>query len=64
VTDADPVFERVMSYPFMHPMRLFFNPFNDSEIWATSFGNGMRVWMEKALNKPKSVQSLDGWDKS
>lgn len=42
-TSPNPVFERVESYSFQHPMRIFFNPFNSDEIWITSFGNGMKV---------------------
>jgi photosystem II stability/assembly factor-like uncharacterized protein len=43
VTDASPVFTQVASYPFRQPERVFFNPYNPSEIWVTSFGNGLRV---------------------
>ena len=38
-----PVFTPVTSYPFRQPERVFFNPYNPSEIWVTSFGNGLRV---------------------
>jgi hypothetical protein len=38
-----PVFAAVTSYPFRQPERVFFNPYNPSEIWVTSFGNGLRV---------------------
>lgn len=30
------------NYPFQHPMRVFFNPYDSDEIWVTSFGNGLR----------------------
>jgi hypothetical protein len=33
----------VNSYDFRQPERIFFNPYNPSEIWASSFGNGMKV---------------------
>ena len=55
-----PVFERVENYNFMHPMRVFFNPFNLSEIWITSFGNGMKTgnW----LTQNQQIVALpDGW---
>lgn len=39
-----PTFTRDRLYPFAHPTRIFFNPFDSREIWVTSFGNGMRVW--------------------
>ncbi len=38
-----PVFERVETYPFRQPERVFFNPHNLNEIWVTSFGNGLRI---------------------
>jgi photosystem II stability/assembly factor-like uncharacterized protein len=38
-----PVFAPVMSYPFMHPLRVFFSPYHRGEVWVTSFGNGIKV---------------------
>lgn len=32
----------VEAYPFGHPERIFFNPFQKDELWVASFGNGMR----------------------
>ncbi|MFH2002880.1 MAG: sialidase family protein [Planctomycetota bacterium] len=43
LNDPDPDFQQVKGYPFMHPMRVFFDPFKTSDVWVTSFGNGMRV---------------------
>ncbi|MEN3333251.1 MAG: hypothetical protein V7641_2616 [Blastocatellia bacterium] len=40
---AQPSFTAVASYPFRQPERIFFNPYNVTEIWVTSFGNGLRV---------------------
>jgi len=40
---AEPVFTQVTSYPFMHPERVFFNPFSPAELWVASFGNGLKV---------------------
>lgn len=40
---ATPTFTQVDSYPFRHPERIFFNPYNANELWVTSFGNGLRV---------------------
>ncbi|MCB9521279.1 MAG: hypothetical protein H6699_10465 [Myxococcales bacterium] len=39
-----PTFSQVLTYPFEHPTRVFFNPYNPAEVWATSFGGGLRVW--------------------
>lgn len=35
-----PTFTQVASYPFGHPMRIFWNPGNSTELWVTSFGAG------------------------
>ena len=43
LNNASPNFTVVSSYPFRQPERVFFNPYNASEIWITSFGNGLRV---------------------
>ncbi|MEI7831309.1 MAG: T9SS type A sorting domain-containing protein, partial [Prolixibacteraceae bacterium] len=40
---ATPTWTLVDSYPFRQPERVFFNPFNNEEMWVTSFGNGMKV---------------------
>ncbi|MEO5643678.1 MAG: T9SS type A sorting domain-containing protein [Bacteroidia bacterium] len=45
INSATPTFVNVASYPFRQPERIFFNPFNPSEMWVTSFGNGMKVGM-------------------
>ena len=37
-----PAWSLVESYPFRQPERVFFNPYDDSEMWVTSFGNGMK----------------------
>lgn len=33
----------VASYPFRQPERVFFNPYKPTEMWVTSFGNGLKV---------------------
>ncbi len=38
---VSPVFTLVSNFPFQHPVRVIFNPFNQNEIWVTSFGNGL-----------------------
>ena len=40
---ASPTFTEVTGAPFVHPLRVFFNPYRSGEVWLTSFGNGMRV---------------------
>jgi photosystem II stability/assembly factor-like uncharacterized protein len=43
-----PTWTLVDSYPFRQPQRVFFNPYNQKEMWVTSFGNGMKVGMMNA----------------
>jgi len=45
-----PEFSLIDSYPFKHPMRVFFNPYDSGEVWVTSFGNGLRVGKEKPVS--------------
>jgi hypothetical protein len=40
---ASPTFSQVSSYPFAGPVRVTYNPYNNNEIWVSSFGNGMMV---------------------
>ena len=42
-TDVNPTFSLLMEYPFMHPQRVFYNPYDNNEVWITSFGHGLRV---------------------
>ncbi|TND08000.1 MAG: hypothetical protein FD123_2683 [Bacteroidetes bacterium] len=43
VNAGTPAFSLVNSYPFRQPERVFFNPAVPTEIWVTSFGNGMKT---------------------
>lgn len=43
LTDGSPTFALVEDYPFQHPVRLFFDPYNSDNVWVTSFGNGLRL---------------------
>lgn len=47
ITDAihatTPTWTLVSSYPFRQPERVYFNPFQQEEVWVSSFGNGMKV---------------------
>ena len=38
-----PTFDLVNSYPFRHPERIFYNPYDTSGLWVTNFGAGIRV---------------------
>jgi len=43
INTATPAWELINSYPFRQPERVFFNPFNQNEMWVTSFGNGLKT---------------------
>ncbi len=61
-TAAVPTLRQQGSYPFRHPLRVFFNPLRPAEIWVSSFGGGLRVlpnWRRMALHTPWQWQ-LDG----
>jgi len=57
---ASPVFTLVQSYDYRQPERVFFNPYKPSEIWVSSFGNGMRMGdpTVNATNNPNALAPL------
>jgi photosystem II stability/assembly factor-like uncharacterized protein len=50
----------VDSYPFRQPERVFFNPYNQDEMWVSSFGNGMKVGYlnSTGLSEPNAENDL------
>jgi len=61
VTVANPVFTLVQGYDYRQPERVFFNPYKPSEIWVSSFGNGMRMGdlASSATRDLEAVEVLD-----
>jgi hypothetical protein len=53
---STPTWQVVDSYPFRQPERVFFNPFNQHEMWVTSFGNGLK----QGFNYPAGVNEIAG----
>ncbi|MEK7255789.1 MAG: 3-coathanger stack domain-containing protein, partial [Bacteroidota bacterium] len=51
-TSGTPAFSWLDEYPFQHPMRVFFNPFDSDEVWVTSFGNSIRMGTTAAVCVP------------
>ncbi len=49
ISKAIPTFSLVYEYSFRQPERVYFNPYKPSEIWVTSFGNGVKVGGVKPL---------------
>lgn len=54
LTSANPDFQLIEEYPFLHPTRIIFNPYNSEEIWITSFGNGIRKGPGVEVSIPSS----------
>jgi len=55
LTNATPTWTQLAEYPFMHPQRVFFNPYNTNEVWVASFGNGMRKGTVGGLAAPQNL---------
>jgi len=53
----NPVFNLVASYPFQHPMRVFFDPYESGKVWITSFGNGIRVGFDGSVVSARDLSS-------
>lgn len=45
-----PTFSELTEYPFQHPTRVFFNPYNYHDIWTTTFGNGLRLGVDGSVS--------------
>ena len=43
INATTPTFSNVANYPFRQPERIYFNPYNNNEMWVSSFGNGMKM---------------------
>ena len=42
LNDPSPDFSPVNAYPFDRPNKVHFNPYDATEVWVTSFGNGLK----------------------
>ena len=42
INAATPVFTRIGNYDFSAPERVFFNPYDQTKIWVSSFGHGLQ----------------------
>ena len=56
INAATPTFTSDPNYPFAQPERVFFNPYKPTEVWVTSFGNGMRVGSTVSASLPGTLQ--------
>jgi photosystem II stability/assembly factor-like uncharacterized protein len=45
LTALSPTFSPVAGYPFAHPIRVLYDPYQSGRVWVTSFGYGLCVGM-------------------
>ena len=56
---SNPTYTLVSGYPFQHPNRMYFNPYNQNQIWVNSFGNGIRMGdMTVGINENNPVDNF------
>jgi len=60
LTSPAPVFSLVTSYPFRQPQRVFYNPYDLSQIWVSSFGAGMMLGTGVAVSVQNTRSTLPG----
>ncbi|MGA2747486.1 MAG: hypothetical protein ABSG59_01825 [Verrucomicrobiota bacterium] len=60
INSASPTLTQVTSYPFGQPERIFFNPYTPSEMWVTSFGNGIRAGSTQPLPGTLQITAQSG----
>jgi photosystem II stability/assembly factor-like uncharacterized protein len=61
---AVPSWSLVNSYTFKQPERVYFNPYNASEIWVSSFGNGLNLGVQSVALPVQLVSFAGHRDKS
>lgn len=65
LSDLNPDFIQLESYPFQQPTRVFFNPHNIKEVWVASFGNGLRKGIDdtsvSVLTEEYSLPTIDAF---
>ncbi len=65
ISQATPAFVLVDAYPFRQPERVYFNPFKLSEMWVTSFGNGIKVGATKTIQPAginNNIAAINDWN--
>jgi hypothetical protein len=54
LTAASPAFSQVAGYPFQHPIRVVYDPYQPGRVWVTSFGYGICIGMGNAQRAPET----------
>ena len=58
---AAPTFSLVEDYPIGHPVRVFYNPHDRSELWTVSFGGGIHVLGATLFGDGFEQGDTSGW---
>ncbi len=53
LTAVSPTFSQVPGYPFSHPIRVLYDPYQAGRVWVTSFGYGLSMGMGAAQRAPE-----------
>ena len=53
LTALAPAFTQVAGYPFQHPVRVFYDPYQAGRAWVTSFGYGICLGISGAARSPE-----------
>lgn len=56
---ASPQFRQESSFQFGNPLRIFFNPYDETEWWITTYGNGLHVGKVNATGVFSLQQSVN-----
>ena len=48
-----PAFSQVAGYPFQHPVRVLYDPYQAGRVWVTSFGYGICMGISGAVRAPE-----------
>lgn len=54
LTAVSPTFSQVDGYPFSHPLRVYYDPYQTGRVWVTSFGYGVCVGISAAQRAPET----------
>lgn len=53
LTAPSPTFSQVAGYPFQHPIRVVYDPYQSGRVWVTSFGYGLSLGMTGTSRAPE-----------
>jgi hypothetical protein len=54
LTAVWPTFSQVTGFPFAHPLRVFYDPYQTGRVWVTSFGYGLCLGLPATARAPET----------